>query len=185
MPPRVPAPVRPTSALDLVRAAAGVAKSMTVGVPKLVEVRIPRADVAGPGQRHSGPLEYAISLRLKSMDGRSVIEPDTPELTWLSGGAPANFDDTLIWRWRVTPRLKGRGRLNLQASIRSFGADGRALDIAVPDHIAEVRMRPNRRAGLLRVFGLVAAMLAGYVFAIFGEGLFWSAMTSLRRLLGL
>ncbi len=184
MPPRVAAPMRPTSALDLARAAAGMAKSMTVGVPSLVEVRIPRADVTGPVQRSQGSIEYAVSLRLKSMDGRSVIEPDTPELTWLSGGSPVNFDDTLIWRWRVTPRMKGRGRLHLQASVRSFGADGRAADIAVPDYIADIRMRPNRKASLLRVLGLVMAMLAGYFFAIFGERLLWSGVASVRRLFG-
>lgn len=172
LPARLPPASLALPAVDLSRYLAGLMADLTVGRALLVELRVPRVDLVLPAQplAPAGGLQHAVSMRMRSMDGRSTVEGDTPELMWLSGATPSPFDDLLIWRWRVTPRLKGRGRLQLHATIRSLVPDGSVVDWSIPDCVVEVRMHADWRKGLARAAWLLLAGAFGYGFATLGHG---------------
>ncbi len=52
-------------------------------------------------------------------------------------------DDFASWRWTITPRERGRQRLQLLISARTIGADGLTAETALPDQMIEVRVGVN------------------------------------------
>lgn len=191
---RVSAVERPTttqvSAGQLVE---NIPRSMTVGVPELVEVSIARAEVAalaerlqgsGTAYRHELVVTKAMSVRLRAPEGGFWIETASPETQWIENALGLLSDDFASWRWMVTPQRRGRARLQLIVSARTVGADGLAAETALPDQVIEVKVRTNYRRTAMQWGGWIAAALVGGILAKFGEGL-WFIGSALLMQLGL
>lgn len=151
---------------------------MTVGVSLVCEARIGRAEVkaiveglqgGGAVVRHEIMVTKAMSVRLRSPDGGFFIEGASPETQWIENvlGLPA--EDFARWRWTITPRDKGRRRLQLIVSARTVGADGVAAETAMPDQVIEVRVRTNYGRTFKRWLGWSLAAILGGVLARFGD----------------
>lgn len=157
---------------------------MKVGVSLVCEARIGRAEVkaiveglqgGGAVVRHEVMVTKAMSVRLRSPDGGFFIEGSSPETQWIENvlGLPA--EDFARWRWTITPREKGRKRLQLIVSARTVGSDGLAAETAMPDQVIEVRVRTNYARSFKRWFGWAIAAVVGGVLARFGETAFEAA----------
>ena len=79
-------------------------------------------------------------------------------------------DDFASWRWHVTPRDKGRRRLQLIISARTVSADGLAAETALPDQVITVRVRTNYGRSAKRWMGWVFAAVAGGLLASSARG---------------
>ncbi len=106
---------------------------MRVAVPALVEVRIAKAEVqaladglqgGGAAYHHEVTITKAMSVRLRAPDGGFFIETASPETQWIERSMLLSSDEYASWRWHVTPREKGKKRLQLIISARTVGADG-------------------------------------------------------------
>ena len=158
-----------------------IPRSMRVAVPALIEVRIARADVqalaeglqgGGAAYQHEVTVTKAMSVRLRAPDGGFFIETASPETQWIEKAMLLSSDDFASWRWHVTPRDKGRRRLQLIISARTVSADGLAAETALPDQVITVRVRANYGRSAKRWVGWVIAAVAGGLLAKFGEGAF-------------
>ena len=158
-----------------------IPRSMRVAVPALIEVRIARADVqalveglqgGGAAYQHEVTVTKAMSVRLRAPDGGFFIETASPETQWIEKTMLLSADDFASWRWHVTPRDKGRRRLQLIISARTVSADGLAAETALPDQVITVRVRTNYGRSAKRWVGWVIAAVAGGLLAKFGEGAF-------------
>ena len=158
-----------------------IPRSMRVAVPVLVEARIARADVqnlsegsmrgGGAAQQHEIKITRVMSVSLRAPDGGFFIESASPETQFIDGTHSLSADDFASWRWHVTPREKGKKRLQLVISARTI-ADGVAAETALPDQVITVRVRTNYGKSFARGTGwIVAALIGGFV-AKFGEGAF-------------
>jgi len=190
--PSAPQGARPAGAR--VRAEVGqlvenIPRSMRVAVPALVEVRIARADVrnlaegmpGGATQQHEVKVTKVMSVSLRAPDGGFFIESASPETQFIDGTNSLSADDFASWRWHVTPREKGKKRLQLVISARTI-ADGVAAETALPDQVITVRVRTNYGKSFARGFGWVIAALIGGLVAKFGEGAFdagWHVLSKL------
>ena len=181
--PSVPQGARPAGAR--VRAEVGqlvenIPRTMRVAVPVLVEARIARADVqnlsegmkgSGDAQQHEVKITRVMSVSLRAPDGGFFIESASPETQFIDGTHSLSSDEFASWRWHVTPREKGKKRLQLVISGRAV-ADGIVAETALPDQVISVRVRTNYGKSVLRGFGWVIAALIGGFIAKFGEGAF-------------
>lgn len=181
--PSAPQGARPAGAR--VRAEVGqlvenIPRSMRVAVPVLVEARIARADVqnlsegmrgGGVAQQHEIKITRVMSVSLRAPDGGFFIESASPETQFIDGTHSLSADDFASWRWHVTPREKGKKRLQLVISGRAV-ADGIIAETALPDQVISVRVRTNYGRSFARGFGWVVAAVAGGLIARFGEGAF-------------
>jgi hypothetical protein len=91
-------------------------------------------------------------------------------------------DDFASWRWHVTPREKGKKRLQLIISARTVGADGLAAETALPDQVVTVRVRTNYGKTVSHWMGWGVAALIGGLLAKFGEGLLDAGMQVVAKL---
>jgi hypothetical protein len=166
---------------------------MRVAVPALIEVRIARADVqslaeglqgGGAAYQHEVTVTKAMSVRLRAPDGGFFIETASPETQWIEKTSLLSSDDFASWRWHVTPREKGRRRLQLIISARTVSADGLAAETALPDQVITVRVRTNYAKAAVRWVGWGAAAVIGGLLAKFGEGAFDSGMQALSKFIG-
>jgi hypothetical protein len=176
--------MRPVTRAPAPRAEAGqlvenIPRTMRVAVPVLIEVRIARADVqslaeglqgGGAAYRHEVTVTKAMSVRLRAPDGGFYIETASPETQWIERSALISSDDYASWRWHVTPREKGRRRLQLIISARTVSTDGLAAETALPDQVISVRVRTNYGRSASRLLGWSIAAVAGGLIAKFGEG---------------
>ncbi|MCL4767548.1 MAG: Clp protease [Hyphomicrobiaceae bacterium] len=172
-----PRPGTPVSAGQLVE---NIPRTMTVWLPETVEVRIAKADVAalaqglqgvGAAYRHDVVVTKAMSVRLRAPNGGFWIETASPETQWIENTLGLLSDDYASWRWTVTPRRRGKARLQLVVSARTVGADGLAAETALPDQVIEVKVRTNYGRTAVQWGGWLAAAVAGGLLARFGEGL--------------
>lgn len=158
-----------------------IPQRMTVGVSLVCEARIGKAEVkaiveglqgGGAVVRHEVMVTKAMSVRLRSPDGGFFVEGSSPETQWIENvlGLPA--EDFARWRWTITPREKGRKRLQLIVSARTVGADGLAAETAMPDQVIEVRVRTNYARSVKRWASWMVAAVVGGVLARFGETVF-------------
>jgi hypothetical protein len=161
------------------RAAAGplmeaIPRKMRVGAATTAQVRIGRDKVdnllqlllGNRAQHHpEAVVARVLSVRLRASDGSFSIEPGTPETQWIetSPGHPPgqSHDDHVAWHWTVTPHRRGRRRLQLLVSARTVGRDGIAAEIAPPERVIEVTVRPSLLRRLVRW---------AFVLALFGAG---------------
>lgn len=157
-----------------------IPRTMTVGVPELVEVSIAKAELAGLAEklqgsgaayRHDIVVTKAMSVRLRAPEGGFWIETASPETQWIENSLGLLSDDYASWRWMVTPQRRGRARLQLIVSARTVGADGLAAETALPDQVIEVKIRANYGRTAVQWGGWIAAAVLGGIFAKFGEGL--------------
>ncbi|MGZ5915065.1 MAG: Clp protease N-terminal domain-containing protein [Hyphomicrobium sp.] len=188
--PSVPQGARPAGAR--VRAEVGqlvenIPRSMRVAVPVLVEARIARADVQnlsegmrGAAQQHEIKITRVMSVSLRAPDGGFFIESASPETQFIDGTHSLSADDFASWRWHVTPREKGKKRLQLVISGRAV-ADGIIAETALPDQVISVRVRTNYGRSFARGFGWVVAAVVGGLIARFGEGVFDAGLQTLSH----
>src|SRR5919109_4074501 len=143
-----------------------VPRTMQVGKPKMVEVRIAKASVqalaeglqgGGTAYPHEVIITNAMSLRLRAPNGGFWIETASPETQWIENTLGPLTDEFVSWRWTVTAQRRGRLRLQLIVSARTVGADGLATETALQDQTIEVRVRPN--------YGQLAARWASWMAA--------------------
>jgi len=158
-----------------------IPRSMRVAVPAVIEVRIARADVkalaeglqgGGAAYQHELMVTKAMSVRLRAPDGGFYIETASPETQWIERAALLSEEDFASWRWHVTPREKGKRRLQLVISARTVSADGLAAETALPDQVISVRVRTNYAKTASRWIGWGVAAVLGGLLAKFGEGAF-------------
>jgi neural Wiskott-Aldrich syndrome protein len=156
-----------------------IPRSMRVAVPALVEVRVARGDVqalaeglqgGGAAYKHEVTVTKAMSVRLRAPDGGFYIETASPETQWIEKTSLISSDDYASWRWHVTPREKGRRRLQLIISARTVSADGLAAETALPDQVITVRVRTNYAKTVSHLVGWSVAAVIGGLIAKFGEG---------------
>jgi hypothetical protein len=156
-----------------------IPRTMRVAVPALIEVRIARAEVqalaeglqgGGAAHRHEVTITKAMSVRLRAPDGGFFIETASPETQWIEKTMLLSSDDFASWRWHVTPREKGRRRLQLIISARTVSADGLAAETALPDQVITVRVKTNYAKTASHWAGWGIAALIGGLLAKFGEG---------------
>ena len=172
-----------------------IPRRMKLGVPAAAYVRISRHRIdgliqllmkgRGMAHRPEALITRTLSVRLRAPDGGFGIEADSPETQWVEASAGGlQQDEYMTWRWTVTPRRRGRGRLVLVVAARTVGHDGLAAETAPPDRTIEVAVTGGRLRSLGRWGGLLTALIVGAVLSRF-VGEFWSlGMTIIRRVLG-
>jgi hypothetical protein len=165
-----------------------IPRKMRVGVSMVVEARIGRRDVKAIAEgmdngaavvRHEITVTKAMSVRLRSPDGGFFIESSSPETQWIEG-APGFDADYASWRWTITPRERGKRRLQLIVSARTVGDDGLTAETALPDQVIEVKVGVNLAKTAARWAGWMTAAVLGGILARFGEGLFEPLIAILR-----
>lgn len=165
-----------------------IPRKMRVGVSMVVEARIGRREVKAIAEgmdggaaivRHEITVTKAMSVRLRSPDGGFFIESASPETQWIEG-APGFDADYASWRWTITPRDRGKRRLQLLVSARTVGDDGLTAETALPDQVIDVKVTVNYAKTAARWAGWMTAAVAGGVLARFGEGLLEPLMAMLR-----
>jgi hypothetical protein len=171
-----------------------IPRSMQVGRPEIVELRIARAAFemlaqGMPGRtptfRHDIAVTRAMSVRLKSADGTFWIEAMSPETQWVENRIGLTYDDYASWRWSVTPRRRGKGDLQIVVACRTVGDDGLAADTALPDQAISIRVRADYGATSRLWAGRIAAMAVGAALAKLSDGALVSTLSSLRKLIGI
>jgi neural Wiskott-Aldrich syndrome protein len=171
----------PAPRAELGQLAENIPRTMRVAVQNLVEVRIAKAEVkalaqglqgGGAAYQHEVTITKAMSVRLRAPDGGFYIETASPETQWIEKSMLMGAEEFASWRWHVTPRQKGKKRLQLIISARTVGADGLAAETAMPDQVVTVKVRTNygRVFGHWAGWGVAAAV--GGLLARFGEGAF-------------
>jgi hypothetical protein len=165
-----------------------IPRKMRVGVSMVVEARIGRRDVKAIAEgmdggaaivRHEITVTKAMSVRLRSPEGGFFIESSSPETQWIEG-APGFDGDYASWRWTITPRERGKQRLQLLASARTVGDDGLTAETALPDQMIEVKVTVNYAKSAARLAGWMTAAVIGGVLARFGESMFVPLISILR-----
>ncbi|MDX2290566.1 MAG: Clp protease N-terminal domain-containing protein [Hyphomicrobiaceae bacterium] len=168
-----------------------IPRFMRVGIASVVEVRIAKAEVkalaeglegGGAAFRHDVLVTKAMTVRLRAPDGGFFIETASPETQWIESSMGLFADDFASWRWSVTPKERGRRRLQLVVSARTVGSDGLVAETALPDQVVEVRVRTNYVKSLQFWSGWIVAAVLGGVLARFGETMFTTALVLLSKL---
>ena len=167
-----------------------VPRRMRVGISSPVEVRIAKAEVKAISEgldhntthRHDIQVTKAMSVRLRAPQGGFFIETASPETQWIENALGLMADDYARWRWTVTPKLRGKRRLQLIVSARTVGPDGLAAETALPDQIIEIKVSTNYTALAKRLAGWTAAAVLGGLLAQFGAQI-WTVMEPLLRAL--
>ncbi|MET0194236.1 MAG: Clp protease N-terminal domain-containing protein [Hyphomicrobiaceae bacterium] len=168
-----------------------VPRRMRVGVTSKAEVRIARARieslvVALNGQsmphRPDQIAARALTVRLKAPSSDFLIESVSPETQWVERTSGLGQDEYAIWRWAVTPQLRGKGRLLLMVSARTVGQDGLAAETAPPDRVIDVRVKRNR-IGVRRLMSWLLAMAIGVAIGKFSNRLWDVAAALLHKML--
>lgn len=198
--PRGGPPVRQRQAgpTGTVRVASGqlvenIPRRMRVGIPLVIEARVARSEVkaiaeglqgGGAVYRHEVTVTKAMSVRLRAPDGGFWIETSSPETQWIENVLGLMADDFASWRWTVTPRERGKKRLQLLISARTVGADGLAAETALPDQVIDVKVGVNYAQTAVKLAGWMTAAVVGGVLAQFGEGLFAPLVSIVKQISG-
>jgi hypothetical protein len=170
-----------------------IPRRMRVGVTELVEVRIARDKIDGleiglQGRglpvRHDLYVTKAMVVRLKSPDGSFWVEPGSPETQWIENALGLLPGEFARWRFSVTPRRRGTGRLQLVVSARTVGSDGLTAETALPDQTIEISVRTNYGRLFRSLAGWTAAMLIGGALGKFGEQLLTAGLALGRKIGG-
>lgn len=165
-----------------------VPRRMRVGIASPVEVRIAKAEVKAISDgldlntvhRHDVHVTKAMSVRLRAPEGGFFIETASPETQWIENALGLMADDYARWRWTVTPKLRGRRRLQLIVAARTVGPDGLAAETALPDQIIEIRVSTNYAVMVKRLAGWTVAAVLGGLLAQFGAQI-WTVVEPLMH----
>lgn len=162
---------------------------MRVGISSPVEVRIAKAevkaisdglDVGRTAHRHDIHVTKAMSVRLRAPEGGFFIETASPETQWIENALGLMADDYARWRWTVTPKARGRRRLQIIVAARTVGPDGLAAETALPEQVIEIKVSANYGALLTRLAGWTVAAVLGGLLARFGAQI-WTTLEPLVR----
>jgi hypothetical protein len=166
-----------------------IPRRMRVGVTETAEVRLardrmeriaaslqPRSAAARP----TGFITGAVSVRLRAPEGGFSIEAAAPETQWVENTLGLGYDDYATWRWNVTPRRRGKRRLQVLVSARTVRQDGLAAETALPDQVIQVRVRANYARALRRLLLFLLALGAGAGLGKYGEAALELARQMLR-----
>lgn len=154
-----------------------VPRRMRVGISSPVEVRIAKAEVKAISEgldmgvtafRHDIQVTKAMSVRLRAPEGGFFIETASPETQWIENALGLMADDFARWRWNVTPKLRGKRRLQLIISARTVGPDGLAAETSLPDQVIEIKVATNYATLFKRTAGWAIAAVLGGLLAKFG-----------------
>ncbi len=165
---------------------------MRVGISAPVEVRIAKAevkaisdglDVARTAFQHDIQVTKAMSVRLRAPDGGFFIETASPETQWIENALGLMADDYACWRWTVTPKTRGKRRLQLIVAARTVGPDGLAAETALPDQVIEIKVATNYSVLAKRFAGWAVAAIIGGLLAQFGAQI-WTSLEPLIKSLG-
>jgi hypothetical protein len=172
--------------------AENIPRRMRVDGAMIVEARIAKASVRAvmdgvnggvPG--HEVSATKALAVRLKAPESGFTIEPASPETQWIEAAVGVMSDDYASWRWVVTPRHRGRQRLQLVVSARTVGMDGLSVETALPDQVIDVRVRANWARPLKSWAGwLVAAAAGAAAQALGGDSIVDGAKALMRMITG-
>lgn len=155
-----------------------VPKTLHRARTEIIEVRISRSDidaiVAGPVEPTTGRpvvrrghvVSRAMTLRMRSGKEAFHIEPTAPETQWVEQRQGLLIDDSVLWRWAVTPRRKGGGELQVLGSVRTVYSDGQAIDTALPTEKISVRVKGKPGAFLASLGGFTLAAGIGAAVAV-------------------
>lgn len=177
---------------DLGQLVENIPRTMRVAVQTFVEVRVAKAQVqalaqglqgGGAAYHHEVTVTKAMSVRLRAPDGGFYIETASPETQWIEKSMLMGGDDYASWRWHVTPRERGKKRLQLIISARTVGADGLAAETALPDQVVTVKVRTNYGKVLGHWTGWGVAALIGGLLARFGEGAYDAGQQIIAKLM--
>lgn len=165
-----------------------VPRRMRVGISSPVEVRIAKAEVKAISDgldlntthRHDIQVTKAMSVRLRAPEGGFFIETASPETQWIENALGLMADDFARWRWTVTPKLRGKRKLQLIVAARTVGPDGLAAETALPDQIIDIKVSTNYTAVAKRTAGWTLAAVFGGLLAQFG-GQIWTALEPLLQ----
>lgn len=166
-----------------------VPRRMRVGISSPVEVRIAKAevkaisdglDVGRTAHRHDIHVTKAMSVRLRAPEGGFFIETASPETQWIENALGLMADDYARWRWTVTPKARGRRRLQIIVAARTVGPDGLAAETALPEQVIEIKVSANYGALLTRLAGWTVAAVLGGLLARFGAQI-WTTLEPLVR----
>jgi neural Wiskott-Aldrich syndrome protein len=155
-----------------------IPRAMRVGRTETVEVRIARASIKGVADGMAGAnsaylheliVTKAMSLRLLAIDGGFGIETGSPETQWLDSTPGMDADDFASWRWNVTPKRRGPGRLQLIVAARTVASDGLTADTALPEQVFDITVKANYGRFVQRAAGWIALMVLGGVLSKFGQ----------------
>ena len=165
-----------------------VPRRMRVGISAPVEVRIAKAEVkaisegldAGTMVHHDIQVTKAMSVRLRAPDGGFFIETASPETQWIENALGLMADDFARWRWTVTPKTRGKRRLQLIVSARTVGPDGLAAETTLPDQVIEIKVAANYSVLAKRFAGWAVAAIVGGLLAQFGAQI-WTTLEPLIK----
>lgn len=166
-----------------------VPRKMRVGISAPVEVRIAKAEVKAISEgldmersafQHDIQVTKAMSVRLRAPDGGFFIETASPETQWIENALGLMADDFACWRWNVTPKARGKRRLQLIVAARTVGPDGLAAETALPDQVIEITVSTNYSVLAKRFAGWAVAAILGGLLAQFGAQI-WAALEPLIK----
>ena len=120
-----------------------------------------QAEIARTLGRHPSTISREVRRNSKDRTGRVY--------------RPALADDYARWRWSITPKLRGRRRLQLIVAARTIGPDGLAAETALPDQIIEIKVSANYGVLARRAAGWTIAAVMGGLLAQFGAQI-WTAL---------
>lgn len=156
-----PPPIPPPT-VDLRALVQTLPRRLREGQTDIIEIVVPRRTLEiAPATGHRWPPLRVATLRLKTGPDDAHIELASPETLWISPPRVHQGADDAIWRWRITPRNKGRIRLSLAAATRIVGSEGISAEVPLGEEFIDVDVarRGSRR-------GLVGLLLFGNLLAI-------------------
>ena len=184
------APPIPPPTVDMRSLVTTLPRHLRQGQTDIVEIVVSRRSLEiPPAQGHRWPPLRVATMRLKASQDDAHVELASPETLWISPPRVHQGADDATWRWRVTPRNKGRIRLSLAGATRIVGSEGISGEIPLGEESVEVDVaRRGSRRGLvgLLLFGnlLALGVLAMVMSGRAGE-LSAQAWKGLRGLIGM
>lgn len=171
-----------------------IPRRMRIDVTSEGEVRIAQerietlvAALAGRGgsQMTEPVVMRALTVRLRAQDGDFFIEPLAPETQWLEPNPHAVHEEPLTWRWAITPRERGKGKLVLLVAMRTIGIDGASEEVGPPDRVVEIKVRGRFVRTLVRRLFWLAAFAGVFMLGRLGGEVGPLLLRAIRQVTGL
>jgi hypothetical protein len=154
-----------------------VPKTMRLQQGEIIEVRISRRDIDAivsgpvdpvtgrPVSRRGHVVSRAMTLRIRAGKDVFHVEPLSPETQWVERRQGLLMDDSVQWRWAVTPRRKGAAELQVLGAVRTVHSDGQAIDTSLPAEKIAVRVKGRPGAAFAKLGGWTLAAAVGAALA--------------------
>lgn len=170
-----------------------IPRTMRVGTPETVEVRIAREQASsamtglqgrGAPVRHELYITKAMSVRLRAPDGGFKIEAASPETQWTEATMGPLAGEFAVWHFLVTPERRGESALQLVVAARVVGGDGVMAETTLPERVITVNVRTNYVRTAARWSSWIAALAVGGAIGRLGEDAFATLLGLLHRWAG-